>query len=259
MITLGHEVLFACLFVFLAVHKILVEIESVTIESALNVMKYCIAFLIHVKLKTKQSIQETFKLLKDSQWCLCCVWGHICTLTKWGQLWVGISPYSLTSGVIELVTYLLSPSCSTCYIEVLSGHPQKQTLRQKCECKWCWDPRKQRWRESETGWKGRLHRCVSTGRWPRWAVEPGSHWDPLTLAYVEHASELTQGQGRHWFIKCLFSMYLISTYLLSTILYDWELLLVTSTLQQRWLSCAPADSWGREGLALAGGCSWHVW
>ena len=54
MITLGHEVLFACLFVFLAVHKILVEIESVTIESALNVMKYCIAFLIHVKLKTKQ-------------------------------------------------------------------------------------------------------------------------------------------------------------------------------------------------------------
>lgn len=82
MITLGHEVLFACLFVFLAVHKILVEIESVTIESALNVMKYCIAFLTHVKLKTKQSIQETFKLLKDSQWCLCCVWGHICTLIK---------------------------------------------------------------------------------------------------------------------------------------------------------------------------------
>ena len=98
-----------CLFVFLAVHKILVEIESVTIESVLNVMKYCIAFLIHVKLKTKQSIQEIFKLLKDSQWCICCVWGHICTLIKWDQLWVGISPYSLNSGVIWASDLLVKP------------------------------------------------------------------------------------------------------------------------------------------------------
>ena len=78
MITLGHDV-FVCLFVFLAVHKILVY---VTVESVLNVIKYCIAFVIHIKLKTKQSVQETLKLLKDPQWCICCVWGHICTLIQ---------------------------------------------------------------------------------------------------------------------------------------------------------------------------------
>lgn len=83
MITLGHEVLFACLFVFLAVQKSWLKLESVTIESALNVMKYCITFLIHIKIKNKTIYSGNLQASpRTPQWCLCCVWGHICALTK---------------------------------------------------------------------------------------------------------------------------------------------------------------------------------